>query len=281
MYFGENKEEGTARVAVIRFTDDEFDLYKYIENYEHTYGETTRRFACGGLVAIERNEKGVWINESYISVDDFSDFNDFKVNYKEAKKNFKSLKKRSSDIDPELGEFVYDVYIHNFYGWDTYTVRADTVEIAGNKALKRFENETGDTSCDSIRIYKEKSDELLKEIIFEPAEIEQESETETTDNETKELLPVEQFGRLTGTLYKSLFKAIGLEETHRISFIISNNKVFFNYKGIQYKYYPSQCKIFRKCGRKYQRINWKDFTDNKTPADQKQARGRSPPESFC
>ena len=86
MYFGENKEEGTERVAVIRFTDDEFDLYKYIENYEHTYGDNTRKFAIGGLIGIERNEKGVWINESYISVDNFSDFNDFKANYKEAPK---------------------------------------------------------------------------------------------------------------------------------------------------------------------------------------------------
>ena len=95
-------------------------------------------------------------------------------------------------------------------------------------------------------------------------------------NETKELL-VEQFERLTGTLYKSLFKAIGTDETRKISFIISNNMVFFNYNGIQYKYYPSQCKIFKKCGRKYQRINWKDFQEENIPDGQNQKRGRSPP----
>ena len=110
MYFGENKEEGSERVAVIRFTDDEFDLYKYIENYEHTYGDNTRKFAIGGLIGIERNEKGVWINESYISVHDFTDFNDFKANYKEAKKEFKSLKKQATETemetatDPETAE---------------------------------------------------------------------------------------------------------------------------------------------------------------------------------
>lgn len=92
-----------------------------------------------------------------------------------------------------------------------------------------------------------------------------------------EPLTTYQFERLTGTLHKSLFKAIGLEETKKIPFIISNNMVFFNYNGVQYKYYPSQCKIFKKCGRKYQRINWKDFTDDNSPNDQKQNGGRSPP----
>ena len=87
----------------------------------------------------------------------------------------------------------------------------------------------------------------------------------------------EKFHQLTKTLIKSLFKAIGLTETRKIPFIISNNMVFFNYKGIQYKYYPSQCKIFKKQGRKYQRINWKDFAEENNPDGQKQKRGRSPP----
>ena len=103
------------------------------------------------------------------------------------------------------------------------------------------------------------------------------SEISNKYDETKELLTVEQFERLTGTLYKSLFKAIGLEETSRIPIIISNNMVFFNYNGTQYKYNPAQCKVYKKDGRKYQRINWKDFTDDNSPADQKQTRGRSPP----
>lgn len=216
MYFGKNKEEGTERVAVIRFTDDEFDLYKYIENYEHTYGDFSRKFACGGLIGVERNEKGVWVNESYISVDDFSDFNDFKANYKEAKKEFNSLKKQAT----------------------------------------------------------EKTETTSKP---ETTEAETTTDTETAESEATEPLTVYQFERLTETLYKSLFKAIGLEETKKIPFIISNNMVFFNYNGVQYKYYPSQCKIFKKCGRKYQRINWKDFADDNSPSDQKQVRGRSPP----
>lgn len=99
-----------------------------------------------------------------------------------------------------------------------------------------------------------------------------ESEPETIDIET-----AEQFERLTRTLYKSLFKAIGIEETRKIPFIISNNMVFFNYIGVQYKYNPAQCKVYKKDGRKYQRINWKDFTDDNSPTDQKQAWGRSPP----
>lgn len=211
--------------------------------------------------------------------------------------------------DPEVGQFVYDVVIHNFYGCDTYTVRADGLKSATYKALKIMKDESLEEdyySIDSIRIYEENSDELLKEIIFESAETEDTTEKEL-ENLEKELIEPEgnhievikkfkektdlnssygeatepltayQFERLTRTLYKSLFKAIGIRETKKIPFIISNNMVFFNYNGLQYKYYPSQCKIFKKCGRKYQRINWKDFADDNSPTDQKQAFGRSPP----
>ena len=100
---------------------------------------------------------------------------------------------------------------------------------------------------------------------------------EKMETATEELYAPEHFERLTRTLYKSLFKAIGLTETRKIPFIISNNMVFFNYNGIQYKYYPSQCKVFKKCGRKYQRINWKHFAEENNPEGQKQKRGRSPP----
>ena len=87
----------------------------------------------------------------------------------------------------------------------------------------------------------------------------------------------EKFHQMTKTLIKSLFKAIGLEETRKIHFIISNNMVFFNYNGTHYKYYPSQCKVFKKCGRKYQRINWKDFAEENNSDGQNQNSGRSPP----
>ena len=96
-YFGENKENGTGRVAVIRFTDNEYDLYEYIAKYENTYGDSDREFFNGAIIGIERDENGVWINEAWINVDDFTDFNDFKANYKEAKKEFKSLKKQATE----------------------------------------------------------------------------------------------------------------------------------------------------------------------------------------
>ena len=124
--------------------------------------------------------------------------------------------------------------------------------------LEKELTELEDTHIDDIKKFKEKADLISCGKATEP-------------------LTVYQFERLTRTLYKSLFKAIGLEETRKIHFIISNNMVFFNYNGTQYKYYPSQCKIFKKRGRKYQRINWKDFTDDNSPTDQKQAMGRSPP----
>ena len=254
MYFGENKEEGTERVAVIRFTDDEFDLYKYIENYEHTYGDNTREFANGGLIGIERNEKGVWINESYISVDDFSDFNDFKANYKEAKKEFKSLKKQATETEPETTD--------SETADQDETAEKNEFEIVDENDYTKLESELiepEDTHIDDIKKFKEKA--VLN----------------SSYEEATEPLTVYQFERLTGTLYKSLFKAIGLEETRKIPFIISNNMVFFNYNGVQYKYYPSQCKIFKKFGRKYQRINWKDFAEENNSDGQKQFSGRSPP----
>ena len=119
--------------------------------------------------------------------------------------------------------------------------------------------EPEDTHIDDIKKFKEKA--VLN----------------SSYGEATEPLTVYQFERLTRTLYKSLFKAIGLTETRKIPFIISNNMVFFNYNGIQYKYYPSQCKIFKKRDRKYQRINWKDFAEENNPEGQKQKRGRSPP----
>ena len=96
-------------------------------------------------------------------------------------------------------------------------------------------------------------------------------------NTNYDVLADEKFHQLTKTLIKSLFKAIGLQESRKILFTISNGLVFFNYNDMQYKYYPSQCKIFKKRGRKYQRINWKNFADENNPDGQKQNRGRSPP----
>ena len=96
-------------------------------------------------------------------------------------------------------------------------------------------------------------------------------------NENYAVITDENFHQLTKTLIKSLFKAIGTQDTRKISFTIANDIVFFNYNGTQYKYYPSQCKIFKKRGRKYQRINWKDFAEENNPDGQKQKRGRSPP----
>ena len=136
----------------------------------------------------------------------------------------------------------------------TATESEDTTE----KELEKLEKELIEpeaTHIEDIKVFKEKS-EL---------------------NTNYDVLADEKFHQLTKTLIKSLFKAIGIQDTKKISFTISNSLVFFNYNGIQYKYYPAQCKIFKKCGRKYQRINWKDFANDISPTDQKQARGRSPP----
>ena len=144
------------------------------------------------------------------------------------------------------------------------TTKTDTTETKDTteKELENLEKELtelGDTHIDDIKKFKEK-------VVLN-----------SSYGEATEPLTVYQFERLTGTLYKSLFKAIGIDETRKIHFIISNNMVFFNYNGIQYKYYPSQCKVFKKCGRKYQRINWKNFAEENKPEGQKQNSGRSPP----
>lgn len=92
--------------------------------------------------------------------------------------------------DPEVGKFVYDVRIHNDYGWDTYTVRADGLESAKYKAVRRMELETGEENCysiDVIRIYKEGTDELLKEIISKEREDpETADQGETAESDTKQ-----------------------------------------------------------------------------------------------
>ena len=136
----------------------------------------------------------------------------------------------------------------------TVTESEDTTEKEFEKLEKEL-IEPEDTHIEDIKKFKEK------------AEL----------NENYAVIADEKFYQLTKTLIKSLFKAIGIQDTKKISFTISNGLVFFNYNGIQYKYYPSQCKIFRKYGRKYQRINWNDFADDNSPTDQKQATGRSPP----
>ena len=142
------------------------------------------------------------------------------------------------------------------------TAEKNVIEIVDENEYAKLEKELTeieDTHIDDIKKFKEKA--VLN----------------SSYGEATESLTVYQFEQLTGTLYKSLFKAIGLEETRRIPFIISNNMVFFNYNGMQYKYYPSQCKVFKKCGRKYQRINWKNFAEENKKDGQKQNSGRSPP----
>ena len=236
-YFGENKETGNVSLAVISFTDNEWDLYDFIANYENTYGDETRKFNERVFVD-ERDENGGTINNAYIDVDDFDDFINFKANYKEAKKKFKSLKKHTSET-----------------------------EATTEKELEKLEKELiepEDTHIEDIKKFKKKrAINSLYGI--------------TSAFEREEHLTEEQFHCRTNTLIKSLFKAIGIQDTMKISFTIANDIVFFNYKGTQYKYYPSQCKIFKKRGRKYHRINWKDFTEENNPDGQNQKRGRSPP----
>ena len=145
-------------------------------------------------------------------------------------------------------------------------MKKEQFEIVSEPTTKSVSTETEDTTekeltepevthIDVIKKFKEKS-EL---------------------NKNYDVITDEKFHQLTKTLIKSLFKSIGISETRKIPFIISNNMVFFNYNGMQYKYYPSQCKVFKKCGRKYQRINWKDFAEENNQDGQKQNSGRSPP----
>ena len=122
------------------------------------------------------------------------------------------------------------------------------------------------------RHFPHSTDDVIRRILEKFQMKEDTHETIDTD-----VITDEKFHQLAKTLIKSLFKAIGTDETRKIHFIISNNMVFFNYNGMQYKYYPSQCKVFKKCGQKYQRINWKDFAEKNNLDGQKQNSGRSPP----
>ena len=137
-----------------------------------------------------------------------------------------------------------------------------------------YQNEVEETTETATDPETAETDDTTEKELVETATV---SETAKADTVTEELSAIEHFERLTKTLYKSLFKAIGIQDTRKIHFTITNDIVFFNYNGIQYKYYPSQCKVFKKCGRKYQRINWKNFAEENNPDGQKQNRGRSPP----
>ena len=162
-------------------------------------------------------------------------------------------------FDSHGNEFDVSIFLGYDYQCQHYFVSVDfeecpVLDFSSYECGKEL-IEPDETHIDDIKKFKEKS-EL---------------------NTNFGVLADEKFHQLTKTLIKSLFKAIGTDKARKIHFIISNNMVFFNYNDTQYKYYPSQCKIFKKCGRKYQRINWRDFADDISPTDQKQARGRSPP----
>lgn len=103
-YFGAN-EETPHRVAWIQFNENEWDCYEYIANYEKTYGDTFRDFGCVEDYDFDER-KNLKIYEAYIPVENFEDFNDFKNNYKEAKKEFNALKKgkKQATEEPETTE---------------------------------------------------------------------------------------------------------------------------------------------------------------------------------
>ena len=188
-------------------------------------------------------------------------------------RNFKNTKEFLSKLDDTLITFLNTTIRDKHFSGNI----DECIEKCLQEIKKTPENNATDNNKETT-----KAKPLLNSAYGITAERERDKITKPFEinneyNETEELLSVEQFERLTRTLYKSLFKAIGLEETKKIPFIISNNMVFFNYNGMQYKYYPSQCKIFKKRGRKYQRINWKYFADENNPDGQKQSTGRSPP----
>ena len=140
---------------------------------------------------------------------------------------------------------------------------------------KAFDSHNNNSDVSIFLGYEQKNQHYFVSVDYGERSISDFSSYEEVDDYA--VIADEKFHQLTKTLIKSLFKAIGIDESRKIHFIISNNMVFFNYNGIQYKYYPSQCKVFKKCGRKYQLINWKNFADDNSPNDQKQALGRSPP----
>ena len=123
----------------------------------------------------------------------------------------------------------------------------------------------------SERHFPHSTDDVIRRILEKL-----QMKVDTHETIDTDVITDEKFHQLTKTLIKSLFKAIGIQDTRKIHFTIANDIVFFNYNGTQYKYYPSQCKVFKKCDRKYQRINWKDFAEENNPDGQKQNSGRSP-----
>ena len=110
--------------------------------------------------------------------------------------------------------------------------------------------------------------ETLKEI-EEPKSSEAE---ETTDGKILNL----------NNFVKALIKAIGLEKTKEVRYIVQGVNVFFEFKGNMYKCYTPQSKLYKLSGQRFNLITWRDLKKEASEADDNSGdvyTVRPPPES--
>ena len=81
---------------------------------------------------------------------------------------------------------------------------------------------------------------------------------------------------------KTLIKSVGLEKTKEVRYTVQGVCVFFEFKGVMYKCYTPQSKLYKLSGQRFNLITWRDLKKEATEADDNSGviyTVRPPPES--
>ena len=81
---------------------------------------------------------------------------------------------------------------------------------------------------------------------------------------------------------KALIKTVGLEKAKEVRYTMQGVNVFFEFKGVMYKCYTPQSKLYKLSGQRFNRITWRDLKKESTETDDNSGdiyTVRPPPES--
>ena len=171
-------------------------------------------------------------------------------------------KMTDSEVDYDVDMHIKSEKKSSCY-WDSYTVKASTTDSAMDKALNRLMNEAGinKTSVDCIRVYKSGEPEILKECYYE------------AENE--------KIPDLNNFQY-ALIKVLGMTHAKEVRYAIHGVNVFFEFKGVMYKCYTPQSKLYKLTGQRFNLITWRDLKKEVTETDDNSSgiyTTRPPPQS--
>ena len=81
---------------------------------------------------------------------------------------------------------------------------------------------------------------------------------------------------------KALIKTVGLEKAKEVRYSVQCVNVFFEFKGVLYKCYTPQSKLYKLSGQRFNLITWRDLKKEATETDDNSGNiytARPPPES--